>query len=254
MSTNQGGANILRVGTDGRYAQAVSVSDTVYLAGQVAADPRPDIADQTRQVLSAIDDLLARSASSKSQLLSVQVWLSDMANYAEFNRVYDSWVDSSNKPARATVKAELVHADYLVEIMVVARRAGAVGSTGVGRLLDAARMDVEEIDVIRARKRVDAGEVLIVDVRDADAWSQASIPGAISAPRGMLEFYLDPDSEFHIPALAASKPLLFVCGSGGRSLLAAHTAQAFGRSVLSIAGGMAAWRAAGYPTEPGKTP
>ena len=105
-----------------RMSQAVVHGDTIYLAGQVAADPHADIKGQTRSVLDKIDALLAQAGSSKSNLLSAVVYLSDMRHFAAMNEVWDAWVDQAQPPARATVGALLATPDHLVEIMVVAAR------------------------------------------------------------------------------------------------------------------------------------
>lgn len=113
---------IERIGTGARMSQAVIHGDTVYLAGQVADDPTPSVAEQTRQVLAKIDALLKSAGSDKSRLLSANVWLADIGRFAEMNEVWDKWVAPGHTPARATVEAALAAPKYLVEIMVVAAR------------------------------------------------------------------------------------------------------------------------------------
>ena len=105
-----------------RMSQAVVHGDTVYLAGQVAADPSAGVKGQTEQVLKKIDGLLASAGSSKSKLLSATVWLANMGTYDDMNAAWDAWVDPANTPARATVEARLASPKYLVEIAVVAAR------------------------------------------------------------------------------------------------------------------------------------
>jgi enamine deaminase RidA (YjgF/YER057c/UK114 family) len=95
-------------------------SGTAYLAGQVARDPKTDIADQTHQVLAQIDDLLHEAGSDKSRLLSATIYLPDIADFAAMNTVWEKWVVSGATPARATVQAVLAGPDYKVEIQVVA--------------------------------------------------------------------------------------------------------------------------------------
>jgi enamine deaminase RidA (YjgF/YER057c/UK114 family) len=101
-------------------SQAVVHNGLVYLAGQVAADPVSSVAEQTRQVLAKIDDLLATSGTDKSRILSATVWLADITKFEEMNAVWDSWVSPGNTPARATVEAKLARPANLVEIMVIA--------------------------------------------------------------------------------------------------------------------------------------
>jgi enamine deaminase RidA (YjgF/YER057c/UK114 family) len=107
-----------------RMSQAVVLTPgnerIVYLAGQVADDAKADISTQTKQVLAAIDRLLAEVGSDKSRLLSATIFLPDMADYAALNAVWEAWVVPGQTPARATVEAALATIDYKVEIQVVA--------------------------------------------------------------------------------------------------------------------------------------
>ena len=73
-------------------------------------------------ILSQIDGFLATVGTNKTKLLSANIWITDMANFAEMNAVWDAWVSPGNTPARATVEAKLASPDYKVEIMVVAAR------------------------------------------------------------------------------------------------------------------------------------
>jgi enamine deaminase RidA (YjgF/YER057c/UK114 family) len=101
-------------------SQAVIHNGVVYLAGQVAKDPDKDVADQTRQVLASIDALLAEAGSDKSRMLSATIYLSDMADFAVMNGIWDGWVVAGSTPARATVEASLASPRYKIEIVVVA--------------------------------------------------------------------------------------------------------------------------------------
>lgn len=92
----------------------------VYLAGQVAEDGKADMTTQTKQVLAAIDRLLAEVGSDKTRLLSATIFLPDMADFPALNAEWEAWVVPGHTPARATVEAALAHADYKVEIQVVA--------------------------------------------------------------------------------------------------------------------------------------
>ncbi|MGI9246639.1 MAG: RidA family protein [Steroidobacteraceae bacterium] len=113
---------IQRLQVGPRMSQAVVHGDTVYLAGQVAADPSADVPGQTRQVLDAIDRLLAEAGTDKTRILSATVYLSDIATFAQMNAAWDAWVPAGNSPARATVEAKLATPAYKVEIVVVAAR------------------------------------------------------------------------------------------------------------------------------------
>ena len=91
-----------------------------YLAGQIAEDGSQDIGGQTRQVLAAIDALLARAGSDKSKILRAQIYLADLADFAGMNAVWESWVVPGHTPARATVQAALAKPEWKVEIVVTA--------------------------------------------------------------------------------------------------------------------------------------
>jgi enamine deaminase RidA (YjgF/YER057c/UK114 family) len=104
-------------------SKAVVHGDTVYLAGIVAdAAKGKSVTEQTRDILGQIDGLLAKAGSDKSKVLTATIYITDMANFAEMNAVWDKWVSPGNTPARATVQAGLAAPDYLVEIMVVAAK------------------------------------------------------------------------------------------------------------------------------------
>ena len=112
---------IKRIQAGKRMSQAVINNGVVYLAGQVADEPKgADTGAQTRQVLAAIDALLAEAGTDKSKLLATTIYLTDIGNFAAMNAVWDAWVSSGNPPARATVEAKLASPEYLVEIVVTA--------------------------------------------------------------------------------------------------------------------------------------
>ena len=98
---------IKRYKTGSRMSQAVAAGGTLYLAGQVADDGRSSLEDQTRQVLAKIDALLEEAGSEKAKLLAVTVFLSNIADFAAMNGVYDAWVDRANPPTRACIEARL---------------------------------------------------------------------------------------------------------------------------------------------------
>ncbi len=109
--------------TGPRMSKAVVHGNTVYLAGIVADSPKgKSMTEQTKSILSQIDSFLARAGTDKGKLLSANIWITDMAKFAEMNAVWDAWVSPGHAPARATVEAKLASPDYLVEIMVVAAR------------------------------------------------------------------------------------------------------------------------------------
>jgi enamine deaminase RidA (YjgF/YER057c/UK114 family) len=114
------GMNIKRINAGPRMSGAVVHGNTVYLAGQVADDGSADIKGQTQQVLARIDKLLAEAGTDKTKLLSANIWITDMKNFADMNAVWDAWVAKGSTPARATVEAKLAAPQLKVEIMVVA--------------------------------------------------------------------------------------------------------------------------------------
>jgi len=115
--------SIQRFETGPRMSQAVVHGNTVYLAGVVAHNAKGEsVTKQTQDILSTIDGHLAKAGTDKSKLLSANIYISDMKNFAEMNAVWDAWVSPGNTPARATVEAKLAAPQYLVEIMVVAAK------------------------------------------------------------------------------------------------------------------------------------
>ena len=114
--------SIIRYEKGSRMSGAVVNNGTIYLAGQVGDGA--DVAEQTANVLAEIDRLLGLCGSSKSKILSAQVFLADISTFAQMNSVWDAWVDRDNPPARATTEARLATPDYLVEIMVIAALEG----------------------------------------------------------------------------------------------------------------------------------
>ncbi len=105
-----------------RLSEMAVHAGTIYLAGQVADDPTQDIAGQTRQVLAAIDRLLAEAGSDKTRILSTTIYIADMAEFSGMNSVWDSWVVQGGTPPRATVQAKLAKPEYKVEIQVIAAK------------------------------------------------------------------------------------------------------------------------------------
>ena len=110
--------SLKRINAGPRMSGAVVNGNTVYLAGQVADGPT--VKAQTEAVLKKIDDLLGQAGSSKANLLSTVIYLSDIRTFDEMNAVWDAWVSAGSTPARATVEARLANPKYLVEIMVTA--------------------------------------------------------------------------------------------------------------------------------------
>lgn len=103
-----------------RLSEMVVHNGTIYLAGQVASDMTLDIIGQTEQVLASIDRLLAEAGSDKTKVLSAQIFLPDMADFAAMNSVWERWVVAGHTPARATIQANLANPAYKIEVLVIA--------------------------------------------------------------------------------------------------------------------------------------
>jgi enamine deaminase RidA (YjgF/YER057c/UK114 family) len=114
--------SIKRLHVGPRMSMAVVHGNVVYLAGQVANNTKgQSVAEQTKDILAAIDGLLQEAGTDKSKLLTAQIWLTDMGTFAQMNSVWDGWVSPGNTPARATVQSPALAAPgYDVEIMVTA--------------------------------------------------------------------------------------------------------------------------------------
>lgn len=111
--------DIKRLQTGPRMSQAVIANGFVFLAGQVG-EPGASVTEQTKAILSQIDALLAEAGADKTRIVSAQIWMADMADFAEMNAVWDAWVPQGHTPARATGEAKLATPDYKVEIIVTA--------------------------------------------------------------------------------------------------------------------------------------
>jgi enamine deaminase RidA (YjgF/YER057c/UK114 family) len=103
-----------------RMSEMAVHNGVCYLAGQVAVGAAPSIEEQTREVLAAIDALLARAGTDKTKILRAQIFLADLADLAGMNSVWESWVVAGHTPPRATVQAALAKPEWKVEIVVTA--------------------------------------------------------------------------------------------------------------------------------------
>ena len=124
-------------------------------------------------------------------------------------------------------------------------------TTGYKALCEAAERQVETLATEEAVKLAGRDDVVLVDIRDIrELQREGKVPGAFHCPRGMLEFWIDPDSSYHKPVFAQDKSFLFFCAGGLRSALAAQTAHRMGlKPVAHVAGGFGAWKKAGGPVE-----
>ncbi len=112
--------SLQRFDVGARMSEMAVHNGVVYLAGQVAEDASADVGGQTRQVLAAVDRLLARGGSDKSRILRAQIFLADMADFPAMNAVWDAWVVPGHTPPRATVQALLARPEWKVEMVVTA--------------------------------------------------------------------------------------------------------------------------------------
>lgn len=121
----------------------------------------------------------------------------------------------------------------------------------VHALVEAAERAIETLSVHAALALHGGDDVVFVDLRDIRELNrEGRVPGAFHCPRGMLEFWVDPQSKYHKPVFAQDKRFVFFCAAGQRSALATETAQRMGlKPVAHIAGGFGAWKAAGGPVE-----
>ena len=123
---------------------------------------------------------------------------------------------------------------------------------GYKDLLAEAEAKIETLAPEAAKALIGDGRVVFVDLRDPrEREREGVIPGAFSCPRGMLEFWIDPESPYHKPVFAEDKRFVFFCAGGWRSALATATAKEMGLEASAhIGGGFSAWKAAGGPVEP----
>jgi rhodanese-related sulfurtransferase len=122
---------------------------------------------------------------------------------------------------------------------------------GYKQLLEDANARITTLGVGEARAMLGRGDVTFVDLRDPrELERDGRIPGAFHCPRGMLEFWIDPESPYAKPQFQEDKSFVFFCGGGWRSALAADIAQTMGlKPVAHIEGGFGAWKKAGAPVE-----
>ena len=121
----------------------------------------------------------------------------------------------------------------------------------VHTLVEAAEREIKSLSAGDAVALHGRGDVMFVDLRDIrELQREGRVPGAFHCPRGMLEFWIDPQSKYHKDVFAEDRQFVFFCAAGQRSALATQTAQRMGLApVAHIAGGFGAWKAAGGPIE-----
>ena len=122
-------------------------------------------------------------------------------------------------------------------------------TAGYKQLMAEAEAEVAQVSAPDAIAMLGRDDVVIVDIRDIrEVERDGRIPGSVHAPRGMLEFWVDPESPYHKPQFAGDKTFIIHCASGWRSLLATQVLQRMGlKPVVNLAGGLKAWKDAGGP-------
>ncbi|RDV05487.1 rhodanese-like domain-containing protein [Undibacter mobilis] len=122
---------------------------------------------------------------------------------------------------------------------------------GYKELCAAAEREIETLDTADAIKLAGRDDVVFVDIRDIrELQREGKMPGAFHCPRGMLEFWIDPNGSYYKPVFGQDKKFVFFCAGGMRSALAAQTAQRMGlKPVAHIRGGFGAWTKQGGPVE-----
>ncbi len=125
------------------------------------------------------------------------------------------------------------------------------GKLGYKELVARAEAEVETLPVAQALPLLGQEDCVFVDLRDVrELQREGKIPGAWHVPRGLLEFWIDPESPYHKPRFQEPRRFIFYCSLGWRSALAAQVAQAMGlERVCHLEGGLTAWGAAGGPVE-----
>lgn len=119
------------------------------------------------------------------------------------------------------------------------------------QLVQEAKAGIENLTPDQVQAELDTGAALLVDIRDALELADGTIPGAIHASRGMLEFHADPSSPYHKAELQPDRRVILHCASGGRSALAVHALRALGyHDVAHLDGGFKAWRSTGKRVVP----
>jgi rhodanese-related sulfurtransferase len=120
---------------------------------------------------------------------------------------------------------------------------------GFKQMVDEAKARITTLPIDEAHRRLGKDDVVFVDLRDVrELERDGVIPGAFHCPRGMLEFWIDPDSPYHKPVFAEDKQFIFFCNGAWRSALATDTAKQMGlEKVFEMDGGFTQWKNAGYP-------
>jgi rhodanese-related sulfurtransferase len=121
---------------------------------------------------------------------------------------------------------------------------------GYEELVAKAMSEIETVSVAKAQTYLEDPNTVFVDIRDIrELEREGMIPNALHAPRGMLEFWVDPESPYYKPVFGEGKRLILYCASAWRSALATETLQRMGvPNVSHLEGGFGAWKKAQLPT------
>lgn len=127
---------------------------------------------------------------------------------------------------------------------------------GTKAMINDAKSEITEYSIEQTHDMAGRDDVVLVDIRDPRELARdGKIDGAFHCPRGMLEFWVDPESPYHKPVFAQDKTFIFFCAGGMRSVLTAKTAQDMGlKPVAHMIGGFGAWKKAGYDIIEGEKP
>lgn len=122
---------------------------------------------------------------------------------------------------------------------------------GVMEMVANAKAGIENLTVEDVSRELNEDHTVLVDIREPEETDQGVIPGAVLAPRGMLEFYADPATSYHMEVFRPDRRIILYCAAGSRSALAARTLQELGyRNVAHLDGGLKTWAEAGRPVQP----
>ena len=113
-------SDIQKINTNEVMSAVTVFNKVVYLSGQVPKNTEQDVAGQTREILATIEELLALANTDKSRLLSAQLYLKNLSDFSTVNAIWVDWLKGFFAPARATIQADLVNPDWLIEIAVTA--------------------------------------------------------------------------------------------------------------------------------------
>jgi len=113
-------ANVNKIGGSSRFSAIAIHNGTVHLAGQVSQLKEASIAEQSIDVFAKVDTLLGDAGADRGNMLSVQIWLADMDDYAQMNEQWDKWVDGIEPPTRVCVEARMAQPHYKIEVSVLA--------------------------------------------------------------------------------------------------------------------------------------